>query len=225
MRQRKYLTKNKNKWLEILPIILREDFDILIDKIRKKYPRVQTSSSRISIIKGKNRNISSEELEKDVELVLQKFNLPYTYFDFVKEYINSNLTALQDETDPDGVVVEISNDNAIKEKRYSLLLHSQSTLKDIKKVWPLIEKEIGRVKKRKKRSLNFGRNWDIYKLAESGKSISEIATKVEKSYGSYLDFGLIKAIVSKIRKIQKIKKKFKLPTYPLKKVSDKNSLT
>lgn len=209
MRQRKYFTKNKNKITEILELLTRQDFDSAIQKLRKKHPvfllpKFTREGFEIVDIKVDSLAI----FNKDIDILLAKFNLPHTWDTFIRRYIISNEFWPKDNYDPNGVVIEKENGKVF------LLLHKKLTNKDIFKVWSLIEKEIGKPNHNRKRSKsNFDRNYAILKMAEDGKSIKEIYNEILKTFKEDLDFGLIKHIVSMMKKTHGSKnKKYKLKT-------------
>ena len=105
-----------------------------------------------------------------------------------------------DEADVDGLRFERDLDlKGINHPEYALIINNDTTIRDIKKAWPLIQKLMVRDRKRKKRPWKyFWRDHTIYNLSRKGYRHEEIGTIISKKYG-VLDPGHIKKTVSEFR--------------------------
>ncbi len=203
MRQRKYLTYNKEKIDQILPLIFNNDFDKEIQRIRKKYSKLKFIRNKkfegFKIVRGNKKDLKKNEFEDDIKYILVRFNLHAAWDKHLRSYILFN--EIYDGYDPDGVVLEIET-NINEPKKISLLLHERITLKDVRRAWSHIQKELigAKDKKRKGRPSEFYRNHDMLRdFLERGLSESDIARK--------FNIDDVKIVENSIRKLRKILKK------------------
>lgn len=212
MRHIKYLTKNPKKKEEIFRLIIRPDFDEAVSIIRKKWDidihEPLSEKDYISLMEN-------VQLALDVKELMKKFKLPERLLDLLHGYIVVNDFVPSGNTDPEGLSLEIHFDNEAEfstgEPRYFLRLSKNTTLLDIKRAWPKIQKELRSDKKTKNRPWGkFWRDYEIYKLSTNGKTIEEIACFIKEKFKEDLDFGNIKKIESTFRKKIGMPKKNKL---------------
>ena len=189
-------------------MILRDDFSEDVATLRNKYPGaispiLTSKPGEFKLFPG----VSVEEFQRDIRSLLSKFELHDGWFDFIKKYIIENDFLPQDDYDPDGVILEINNPEDGSHGA-NILLHQYLTLEDIKRAWPLIKTEAGVVlaKKRKGRRSEFERDYEIYKMKESGKTIRQIGGEFSKR-GVDLEHWVIINAISKMKKALRIKKK------------------
>lgn len=200
MRQIKYVVKNKDKLDEILHLILREDFDNDVQRIRKGHSKILFSIKNGFSVQYPIDKNHKNDIDRDIQYMLIRFNLPDSWYNFLKRYILYN-DIFPESYDPN-IALEIGKDLRGM-KKVSLLLNDKTSREDFLKVWPEIRKEFRGKQKAKRRRMpsEFDRDYEIFKLYEQGKSIEEICNLMEQKYGKNLEHHIVKNAVSKIRKM------------------------
>ncbi len=205
-----YKSFKNTKHLEPFILTLNPDFEKEVKNIRNAFD-IDLSETTEDEKETEKRIVSfmeDVELNNKVNELRKKFKLQKQWHDMLMDYV------VCDETLPSyyigGLKLEID-----EKKECKLILTKETTLKEIIMAWPQIEKELGKNNKRNKPWKKFWRDYDIYKMAEEGKSINEISKLINQRYGDNLDYGNIKKIESSFRKkvgISKIPRKNKLKT-------------
>jgi hypothetical protein len=203
MRQRKYLTKNPNKFDEILILILNKKFDAEVNRLRRDFMRYQPFLlQRGHLATAHVLRRPKVELDRAIARALPKFGLPSTWLELIRQYVLTNDFLPQDNYDPDGVVLEIESRGKTKPKEARLILHEGLTKDAVVDAWSKIRKELdtSTTRKRKRVPKQFGRDYEIYKLHDAGKSWREISIIIKNKYGDDFYEGVFKNANSKMKK-------------------------
>lgn len=203
-----YKSLKNTKHLELFILTLNPEFKEEVENIRDTFDI--TLDETMEDTKEAERKVISfiedDKLNKRVEELRKKFKLQKQWRNMLMDYVIFN------ETLPNyyigGLKLEIDD-----EDEYKLILTKDTTLKEIILAWPAIEKELGKSKTRDKPWRKFWRDYDIYKMAEDGKTVNEICSLICKKYGEDLQYGNIIKIESSFRKkigASKIARKNKL---------------
>ena len=134
--------------------------------------------------------------------LIKSFDIPKNWEENVLGYI------VYDEFfflhDPDVLSLEIESEKKEADKKFYLRIFPDTSIKDIKDVWFLIQKEINPngIRPKKKKYKKLDRDMEIYYLHLCGNSIPEISTKMKTNFpNENLDHGNIKVIISNFKKI------------------------
>lgn len=128
----------------------------------------------------------SSEYSKDIDELREKYNLFPIHDIFLQIFIQNGKI----DSDPEEIVervylnpyFQIIDDN---KKCVNLKIYPGTTIKDIQKNWPRIKyalDEILKSDKRRNKSKNIERDFEILRLKKSGKKYSEIASEINKKF-------------------------------------------
>jgi len=207
----KYVTLNIMRKIIYLGTNLQKQTELLrrIGFNQKFRSAVETIKAEFHILKREEMTIGQRLLfvenpklvQKSKEL-MKNFDLPKNWEENILGYI------VYDEFfflhDPDVLSLEIESEENDADKKFYLRIFPDTSIKDIKDIWFLVQKEINpnKTKSKKKKYKNFNRDMEIYYLHLCGNSVSEISTKVKKNFPNKdLDHGNIKVIISNFKKI------------------------
>ncbi len=207
MRLINYLSKKADKKDDFFRLLLNSDFEKDVARIRKMFdinPLVFESfnEERLWI-----RLMENNDLRKEVRKILKKHKCSEQWEDQITQYVIDEDFIPPNDTDPDGLRLEMdSNLKDVNHPEYALIINNGTTIRDIKKAWPLVQRMLVRDRKRNKRPWkNFWRDYQIYQLSQK-YSYKEVASLIARKYG-VLDIGLLKKIVSEFRSKIGIKNK------------------
>ena len=213
MRLIKYLSKNPRKKEEVFSLVIRPDFQKIVNQIRKRWNIGHWELQEFTE-ENKDRLVDlfeNNRLQSDVENLINKFNVSKRWLDILTTYIVYDDFVPPGDLDPDGLELHIDiGKNLNDASEYYLRLDRTTTIRDIKSVWPRIQKELrGRKITKKRPWLNFFRDYEVYKLASDGYTIEEIDAVIQKKFNQNLDFGHIKKIESTFRRKVGISNKYR----------------
>src|SRR3989344_17510 len=153
----------------------------------------QKFKSAVEKIRAEFHILKREEMTIGQRLLLEENILGYiVYDDFFFLH------------DPDVLSLEIESEENEVEKKFYLRIFPDTSIKDIKDVWFLVQKEINPngIKPKKKKYKKLDRDMEIYYLHLCGNSVAEISTKIKENFPKEnLDHGNIKVIISNFKKI------------------------
>src|SRR3989338_2529376 len=200
MRNTIHLGTNLQKQTELLGKIgFNQKFKSAVEKIRAEF----------HILKREEMTIGQRLLLVENPIVIQKskelignFDLPKNWEENILGYIvYDDFFFLHD---PDVLSLEIESEENEVEKKFYLRIFPDTSIKDIKDVWFLVQKEINPngIKPKKKKYKKLDRDMEIYYLHLCGNSVAEISTKIKENFPKEnLDHGNIKVIISNFKKI------------------------
>ncbi len=194
-RSQNFQSLKDTKHLELFILTLNDEFEKEVENIRNAFD-IDLSEINENTNKSAMKMISfmeNSELGEKVNLLRKKLKLEKDWFDPLMKYVVTDDTLLSHCIE--GLKIEINEKRECK-----LILTKETTLKEIIKAWPVIERELQKNNTRNKPWKKFWRDHDIYKMAINGKSVAEIWILIKKKYGEDLDYGNIIKIESTFRK-------------------------
>src|SRR3989344_6220580 len=191
------------KFFIFLKYTKNKKFDGEVNRLRRDFMRPQPFLiQRGHLTTAHVLRRPKADLDRAIGRMLPKFGLPTTWLDLIRQYVLTNDFVPQDSYDPDGVVLEIEKNGKSKPKEAYLILHEGVTKDAIVTAWSKIRKELdtSTTRKRKRAPKQFGRDYEIYKLQDAGKSWREISEIIKKKYGDDFYEGVFKNANSKMKK-------------------------
>lgn len=181
-------------------VVLNRKLNFAVDKVREKFlmPDSEEMTDKEFV-----QLLENNDLQKESKKIVRDFHLPISWADIIHKYIID--CEFITEIAPDGIKFISEDGNNQPGNKFYLEISPNTSIKDIKDIWFLVQKEFkkyGYEKTRKKKSKKFNRNLEIYDLKKSGKTIQEIDSITNKKYGQDLDYGNIKTIISNQKKIR-----------------------
>lgn len=182
-------------------VVLNEKLNSRIDKIRGSFliPDSNELTNKEFIDLLENNEILKESIN-----VVRDFKLPTRWVDIIHRYIVDYDFFTQ--KDPDGLKLVIDTEDSKTEDDFYLQIFPHTSIKDIKDIWFLVQKEFkkyGYKKTKKKKSKKLNRDLEIYALKKSGNNNAQISNFIEKKYKEDLNFETIKTVTSNQKRIRK----------------------
>ncbi len=177
----------------------------LLKKIEqaKKSKDYKTYDSCKSKLTKLDQKTPLNKFYSEIDEIMKKYSISQHYHKTVMLYLTNN-TLVYIPRDNVGFWFERDKED---KKTYRLFLEvfSNTTIKDIENVWPLIKRYKKRTMNykegRNKPKTNFNRDLRIYDLREKGLSYSEIAKKINEEFkGKALLYDDIGIILNRIKK-------------------------
>lgn len=166
-----------------------------IDKLNKERKFREAEEKR----KECNANAPLNALREDIWSVVRKYRLSPRWHTGIRRYLlfndpdNLNLTA--------GVTIVTTWENGMK--RIALEIDSDTTLKDVKQIWPWVKRMQKDLMYRQAEKFqpikNFERDTRIYELDQDGKTLKEIAETINIEFDNALLEGEIKQIIKRYK--------------------------
>lgn len=167
-----------------------------IDRLNKERKFREAEEKR----KEYNAKAPLNEFREDIWSVVRKYRLSPRWHTGIRRYLlfndpdNLNLTA--------GVTIVNTWENGMK--RIALEIDSDTTLKDIRHIWPWVKRmQEGLMYKKADKFQpikNFDRDKRIYELEQEGKSEKEIGDTIQQEFGDSLDYNEINIAVNRYKK-------------------------
>lgn len=194
------------EWNKNLNTATDKYYDEEWPKHRKELQHLQT---RATYVEYKNRE---DELNNaaplnafgiDIKAILKKYLLNPKWKDPIRRYILFN--------DPEKMGLSIGvtitghlNDYEPTEYQLSLQIDEDTTLEDIKEIWPDVmahqERLIYRKQKKFQPIKNFERDKEAYDLKQSGKSYNNIADILSKKYDKAISYDDVASYIKRYKK-------------------------
>lgn len=189
----------ENKIFQVLELLqLNEQFINDAKKIRQKY-NLPVGPEDNKVV---NMHISNPRLSADVEKLRQKYNLSGFYSSFLSSY----LTFGEFSQSADFLLCLFPHFEIDKDQKcLTLKIYPETTIKDIQKMWPKIQKNLHEninyniIKNRNIKNLK--RDIEIYKLKLEGKKQTEITKTINSKYpNSPIAYQEVSKIISRLKK-------------------------
>jgi hypothetical protein len=193
MRLIKYHSIDKSLCTEFMELTLRYDFDLEIQSIKKQWNVNNTDWDDVhESEKGWLELLESGDLRAEVEKLVSKLSIDTKFSDWIHEYIvfGSNHSS-GEYLDTTGIATHQYEDG-----RIIIEVGPNSNKKDLLRAWNEIEQHIPKKKRKNKDKL--WRDYEIFKLANKGCSISDICIQIQEKFNDDLDYGNIKRIYSEM---------------------------
>jgi hypothetical protein len=166
-----------------------------IDRLNKDRKFREAEEKR----KEHNAKAPLNEFREDIWSVVRKYRLSPRWHTGIRRYIlfndpdNLNLTA--------GVTIVTTWENGIK--RIALEIDGDTTLNDIKHIWPWVKRMQKGLMYRQADKFqpikNFERDTRIYELDQAGKTLKEIAETINLEFDNALLEGEIKQVIKRYK--------------------------
>jgi hypothetical protein len=150
--------------------------------------------------KEHNAKAPLNEFREDIWSIVRKYRLSPRWHTGIRRYLlfndpdNLNLTA--------GVTMVVTWENGMK--RLALEIDGDTTLRDIRQVWPSVKRMQKDLMYRKADKFqpikNFERDKMIYELEQDGKSEKDIGDIIQQEFGDTLDYNEINIAIKRYKK-------------------------
>lgn len=194
MRLVRYIKRDPRKIQEKITYLLSNSgFQASVRSLRKRWKL----SSRDNIEKKKTaiaKLLWDQRFEHDVNELMKKNDLDSSWEDWIYRHVIFN--DIGPAFDPEAGIIEQDGN------QFWIRIDESTNLDDVKKAYKFIALEQGKTAKRRRFKKNLQRDNEIYALAANGKTIQEIYRSMKKM-GRDLDFGNIKTVVSRYRKVSR----------------------
>lgn len=167
-----------------------------IDKLNKEKKFREAEDMR----KKCNAKAPRNEFREDIWSVVRKYRLSPRWHTGIRRYLlfndpdNLNLTA--------GVTLATTWENGMK--RLAIEIDGDTTLNDIKHIWPWVKRMQKDLMYRKADKFqpikNFERDQRIYELSQAGNSENEIGDIIQQEFGDALDYNEINIATKRYKK-------------------------
>lgn len=167
-----------------------------IDRLNKERKFREAEEKR----KEHNAKAPLNEFREDIWSVVRKYRLSPRWHNAIRRYIlfndpdNLNLVA--------GVTIVNTWENGMK--LIALEIDADTTLKDIKQVWPWVkrmQKDLMYKRADKFQPIkNFERDQRIYELQQEGRSEKDIGDIIQREFGDSLDYNEINIAIKRYKK-------------------------
>lgn len=170
--------------------------------VNKNWPQCRTQSQDL-IKQGKllerkdlenefNKNIPRNAFRYDILHLLSQYKIPSQWEESIRRYLLFN-KSIDLPIPLNNVTVQETWDFNLGSWQLSLILSADTTLKDIKAIWPLIKQEQVKLhdyaSKKFQPVPNLKRDKQIFDLAEKGMSYEDIASTILKEFRAKSTFG------------------------------------
>jgi len=200
MRLIKYLDNSINRKEKLYLLQVNKDFITEVEKIRKEIIRDKLEIDNIADL-SKEKFIclmENDELNKQTRKLIKRFELKPEQSGVILNYVVQDYWPSAEELNPDSIAIETEILSS-GEKRFSLRIDEETSIKDIQKNWPEIKKATG-TKRKKKPWIEAERDLFAVTLNQLGFSAKEIIDPVKKIFGSKIYQHNIWKIVSSFKK-------------------------
>ncbi|MBI3289864.1 hypothetical protein HYZ78_00530 [Candidatus Microgenomates bacterium] len=160
---------------EVWPLHRKE-----LDQLRKKKKIKELEEKR----KQLNLMAPLNAFKEDISVMVQKYKIPPKWHHSIERYLLFN--------DPEnmnvslGVTIRTEKDEKTKLEKLYLEIEADTTLEDIKHIWPSVNFFQSKLSYRKRKKFQPIRKLDLYKfvydLREEGKTYKHIASRLENKF-------------------------------------------
>lgn len=199
-----YISHDKRRYIKFLEILERYDFKKKLEALRKKW-NIDTSKLEDldddKVLGEWTSLIEDPNLSKDVEKMLAELELSPSWKEIILPYVlRASAEVFEEDSTfvtkvPEGVVLTI---NVNDPSDFTITPGEDFVLSDLDKAKTLLKK-MGAFKTARRED-NVYKNWKrdqkIFHMAKAGKTISDIATIIDKEYEGDISHGTIKTVVS-----------------------------
>jgi hypothetical protein len=187
-----------------LEILERYDFGKQLEALRKKWNIDVSKLEDLDddkVLREWTVFIEDPDLNKDVEQMLKELEIPLVWMDLILSYVLRDKAEVYEEdgtyftNESEGTVLTINTSSPADIK---ISLGKEFVLSDLDKVKSLLKKT-GKFRTSRRQDneyTNWKRDQKIFYMAKEGKNLAEIATAIDKEYGTDISYGTIKTVVS-----------------------------